>query len=275
MCRQAVEKDRIGFGHGHQCLINLERGHRRQLVVGMFLPHRNPGIGDEHIRTGSGLRSRIEQIDPRAALTRLFDPVHLRLITLRRADADVELEQPRRLENRMEHIVAIAQPCQFEPRQSLAVLDHRQQVGHDLARVRGIGQPVDDRHAGIFCHFLDLGVIVGTDHDRIGHAAEHARGVGNAFATPELAARRIEHQCTAAELSHRDVEADARTGRAFLEDHRKDMTVERAVRISLPPGPAHARRLAIDRIVDHRRDGIGPGIRKIEEMCHQLVSGTW
>ena len=48
---------------------------------------------------------------------------------------------------------------------------HRRQ---ELAGMQTIGQPVDDRHARIRCKFLEHGVRVVTDHDRIAHVVDFA-----------------------------------------------------------------------------------------------------
>jgi hypothetical protein len=89
-------------------------------------------------------------------------------------------------------------------------------------------------------------VIVGADHDRVAHAAEHARGIRHRLAAPELRRAAIEDQRGAAQLAHRHIERHARAGRVLLEDHREGMTRERRIRIRRALGLAqHARRLAI------------------------------
>jgi hypothetical protein len=135
--------------------------------------------------------------------------------------------------------------------------------------MREIGQPVDDRHAGVARHVLDLGVIVGADHDRIDIGRQHARGVGDALAATQLHRPRIHDDRGAAQLPDRHVEADAGARRILLEDHRQHMAGERRVGIGTPLGKALARRLAVDRIGQHRGDAIGAGIGQVQEMTHR------
>ena len=168
----------------------------------------------------------------------------------------------------MQHVVPVAEPGHFQTRQRLAMFDHRQKVGHDLARVAAIRQPVDHRHMRVMRDFLDLCVIVRSDHDGIGHAAENPCGIGNRFAPAELRRARIKDQRAAAQLAHGDIEADARAGGALLEHHGQYVAGQWLVRIRAPLGPAAPGQLAILRVVDHRRDGIAAGIRQVEEIAH-------
>ena len=107
---------------------------------------------------------------------------------------------------RREHIVAVAQPRDLQARQREAAFQDGLQVGDDLARVRCVGQAVDDRHAGIFGHLDDLGMIVGADHDRVAEPRQHARGIGDALAATQLHLAGFHDDGLAAELTHRDVE---------------------------------------------------------------------
>jgi len=173
----------------------------------------------------------------------------------------------------VQHVVAIPEPRDLKAGQRLAVLDHGQEVGDDLAGMRLVGEAVDDRHRGMARHFLDLGVIVGPQHDSVDHPAQHPRGIGDSLTPPQLARSRIEDQHRTAQLPHRNVEADAGAGRVLLEHQRQHAARQRCIRIDSALGLAEARSLAIDRIIDHRGDGITPGIAEIEEVLH-AASGT-
>ena len=65
-------------------------------------------------------------------------------------------------------------------------------VGHDLAGVRGVGQPVDHRHGGVARQIVEFARLVGADHDRVDIARQHARGVGHGLAAAELAVGGVE-----------------------------------------------------------------------------------
>jgi hypothetical protein len=128
----------------------------------------------------------LAQGDRRTELHRLGNEQRARLITLRATDAHVELHQSCRLDDRVSTLLPSPSQAHWLPGQRKAMLDHGQQIGHDLARVRQVGQAVDHRDGGVSRQFLDLGMIVGADHDRVAHAAEHARGIGHRLAAAEL-----------------------------------------------------------------------------------------
>ena len=148
------------------------------------------------------------------------------------------------------------------------MLHQRQQIGDDLAGVRAIGEAVDDGDMRMMRQLLGLGVIVRADHDRIHHAAQHARGVGNAFPSPQLAGTGIEDQGRTAQLAHADVETHSRARRCFFEDHPQHMASQRSVGVSLALGPSGACSLPVDRVADHGRDRIAARIGQVEEVPH-------
>jgi hypothetical protein len=51
---QAVQEQRVGAGLGHQRVVDLERHHRRKLLLGMGLAHRDPGVGHHHAGAAGG-----------------------------------------------------------------------------------------------------------------------------------------------------------------------------------------------------------------------------
>ena len=116
-------------------------------------------------------------------------------------------------------------------------------------------------------HLDELGVVVGADHDRVDHAAEHARGVRHRLAAAELHRARIHDDRGSAELAHRHVEGDARTGRVLLEDHRERAAGERPIGIGRAFGETGASRLARGGIGQHRGDRGRAGIGEIEEVA--------
>ena len=102
-------------------------------------------------------------------------------------------------------------------------------VGHDLARMRGLGQPVDHRHRRVLGELEHHRVVEDADHDRVDIARQHPRRVGDGLAAAELHLLAGEHEGLAAELAHRHVEGDARAGRGLVEDHRQGLAGERPV----------------------------------------------
>jgi hypothetical protein len=65
----------------------------------------------------------------------------------------------------------------------------------------------------------------------------------------------------------RHVEAEPRTRRVFFEHHRQRVAGERRIGIGAALGEAGARRLAVERVGQHRGDAVGAGVGKIQEMA--------
>src|SRR5665647_1646358 len=110
------------------------------------------------------------------------------------------------------HVVAVADPSHCFARDGTAVLDVGEDVGQNLARVKFVGQAVDDRHARVFGKAVNLGLLKGADHHQIDHAADDLGTVFNRLSAAELAAFGSEVHYAAAELVHAGFKTHAGTG---------------------------------------------------------------
>src|SRR5207247_2412011 len=117
-----------------------------------------------------------------------------------------------------------------------------------LTGMRAPRQTVYHRHASVAGKLNERVVIEGTDYDGVDVAREHARGVTNGLAATKLHFLSGEHDCSAAELPHGDVEGHTRSGRGPVEDHGKRPAHKR-LRSTIParlhgsPGSNHAAQL--------------------------------
>ena len=75
----------------------------------------------------------------------------------------------------------------MSPASGALVLDDRQEVGEDLARVELVGEGVDDGHARVRRHLLDPVLAVGPPHDGLRTAGQDAGDVGDRLADPTWA----------------------------------------------------------------------------------------
>src|SRR3546814_1365456 len=66
-----------------------------------------------------------------------------------------------------------------------------------------------------------------------------------------------------------DWSSDVCSSDLLFEDHREYMPRERRIGVGLALRPARARCLAIDRVGQHRGDGIAAGVGQVQEMPHQ------
>ena len=91
-----------------------------------------------------------------------------------------------------------------------------------------VGQAVVDRHAGVLGELLDVAVGGAAELDRVVHAAEHARGVGDRLLVPHLRPARVEVGDVRALVVGRDLERRARARGGLLEDQRDLLALEPA-----------------------------------------------
>src|SRR5664280_3035373 len=166
-----------------------------------------------------------------------------------------------------QHVVAIAAPGHRAAADRPALLLERHHVGQHLARMRTPGEPVDYRHRGVARKLGHRLVIENTDHDRVDIAREHARGVGQRLAAPELHFLRGEQDRFAAELAHGDVERHACARRRLVEDHRQRLAGQRRADDTARPRGLHGAA-----VVDHPGQHRLRNVDEIEEMPH-AVSG--
>jgi hypothetical protein len=104
------------------------------------------------------------------------------------------------------------------------------------------GQPVDDRHGGVFGQFEQHVLLEGADHDQVDVARQHAGGVGDGLAVAELHLGARQHHGLPAHLPHAHVEGDAGAGGGFLEDQRDHVVLERLLVVGRALGAAVAGR---------------------------------
>jgi hypothetical protein len=144
------------------------------LLCDMVLPHRHPGVRDHHIGPMQPPRRHRERWSILAPFARAA--------SIKGGIADhTPAGTPTRTLNFINpaaSMIELTAHCCHRPARppsspgkSLAVLDQRQQICHNLAGMREIRQPVDDRNTRELCHILDLAVVIGPDDDGIDHSA--------------------------------------------------------------------------------------------------------
>ena len=126
-----------------------------------------------------------------------------------------------------------------------------QDIGHDLARVGAVGQPVDDRHGGILCQFQQHILLEGADHDQINIARQHPRRICDGFAMAKLHFAARKHHGLAAHLAHAHIERNAGAGRGFFKDQRHHMPCKWLRVIGCPFGPACPCLFHRGRLINH------------------------
>ena len=117
----------------------------------------------------------------------------------------------------------------------------------------------------VACAAISTHVVLAedADDDRVDVARQHARGVGDGLAAPELHLGAGQHDRLAAELAHSDVERDARAGRRPVEDHRQRLAGERTPWRLRALDPRRLHRRATSRMP---RSSPARKLQQIEEM---------
>jgi hypothetical protein len=120
----------------------------------------------------------------------------------------------------MRHVVAVAEVGEGEPGQPALLLPDGLQVGERLARVRVVGERVDDGDRRRLGEPLDPVLAEGADDDRRDVAGQDLRGVLDRLAATELGAARVDDDRVTAELGDAGFERQPGPGRGLLEDDR-------------------------------------------------------
>jgi hypothetical protein len=126
------------------------------------------------------------------------------------------------------NVVAVAHVGQLAPGQvGSEHLAHRHVVGHALAGVEVIGQPVDHRNRRVGRQIENILVGKGAGHDEVDEARQHVGGVGDRLPAAELDVAARQEEGVSTELGHADLEAHPGAGRRLLEDHAEALALER------------------------------------------------
>ena len=188
MRRQAVHEQRVGLGAGHQLFVDPIGGEFVVALLALLHAHRNPGVGHHQVGILDRVLRRCGEHHLAALLTHPLQQATARPERARPGQAQAEAETDGRLHPRPGDIVGIAAPGDRAAGDAAAVLLVGHHVGHQLARMRLVGQAVDHRDGRVLREFRQFLRIVGPDHDRIDVAGEHARRVRHALAAAHLRA---------------------------------------------------------------------------------------
>eukprot|EP00964_Phaeocystis_antarctica_P029641 scaffold16712_cov65-Phaeocystis_antarctica.AAC.15 len=186
---------------------------------------------------GRGVRGHLDRLervvdDARCADPGLLHRLHqpgVRLVALRAGAHEVEGDDARQLEPRVDNVVTVADVDDALTLDGAQHLLHRQSVRDDLAGVVEVRQSVDHRYRRVLGEAEDVLVREEPRHDDVVHAGEDARDVCDrlALADPNLLAQaqRVPAQSVEARL-----EGDARAGGRLGEHHGERARVEGPVR---------------------------------------------
>ena len=132
-------------------------------------------------------------------------------------------------QQRVGHVVAVAQVGEAAALERSEPLAHRQQIGQRLAGMLEVGQRVHDRHVGRPRERLEPLLLERPQHDRVDVAGQHPAGVLDRLASPQLEVARGQDDRMCPQLRHGHLERDAGARARLLEDQRDRSTGEPAL----------------------------------------------
>ena len=197
------------------------------MVGDIGIAHRDPDVGHDAIRAGNRFHRIGGDMHARAALPGPAHDLGRRRQFVRHSQPQFEIELDRSMDPGGGHIVAVAAPGDRPAPDRAAMFLEGHHIGHELAGMGPVRQPVDHRHVRVRGQLQQLLFLRAAQHDRIDIAREHAGRVRHGLAAAELAAPAFQHDRVAAELPDRPFERNARPGRRLLEDHRQRLAVQR------------------------------------------------
>ena len=197
-----------------------------RFVLGL-IAHAGPHIRGDQVGTGAGLHRILKDLITFSGADAGNRLVHL--VAARCAQMDLETQNFARLQPGVGHVVAVAHPGNRLAPDRAAVLDVGEDVRQDLARVKFIGQAVDDRHARVRCKTGYLGLLESADHHQIDHAADDLGTVFDRLGAAQLTITRCQVYHAAAELVHAGFKTHAGAGRGLFENHGHGAVDQRLV----------------------------------------------
>ena len=131
---------------------HLVRGQGHGAGGGVGLTHADVDVGVDGVGA-AGRRHRIVGDDDlgvgaagRGQPPRVVHDLRIRLVALRRGDGDAHAHRGAGQQQRVDHVVAVAEIGDLAPGEAAEGLLHRQQVAERLHRVAPVGEPVEDGH---------------------------------------------------------------------------------------------------------------------------------
>src|SRR5262249_21927903 len=101
-------------------------------------------------------------------------------------------------QQRMAHVVSVADVCEFQAAQPAETLLESEKICKCLARVKTVGKRVDHRDAAVLCHAVQGLLREHACDNSVNHALEILCHVANGFALPKPCCRMVKKdRCTA------------------------------------------------------------------------------
>src|SRR5712692_5169001 len=265
---QAVHDEGLRRGEAKQGVIDLValEGLEPLLALGL-LPHADPDVGIEHV----GALGRFARVrgDAYLATQSAASLEHLwgGLITRRTGRPHPDPGQGGEEEQRVQDIVAVADPGELQTLELDAPLPEREEIGHGLARMLEVGEGVDDGYGGVARQLLERPVGEDPRGDAVDPAREIASDVGHGLALAHADLLGGEIDGGPAQLDHGDLEGDPRAQGRLLEDEGEGAPGQRRDALpGLDPG------LQLGRELEDVEDVLPVEVADGEKMIHGAVA---
>src|SRR5208282_3216310 len=227
MRRQAMHYDRALARILQQRVVDLEPLEVAPALRRFFLTaHRSPGVGVNDVRVlyrlGRVVSERADFLAPQP-----IDESLVWLVTLGASQSKLETGQRSRFDPALCEVESITHKCDADfPEVAPEVFLQCHQIGEQLARMKQIGEPIDDRHCGL-ARKLNRGLVrEGANHDQIHGPRNVTRDVLDRFALPNTDIIRCQINRMPTKLRHAGLERDSRPQRRLLKYHRERLAAQ-------------------------------------------------
>ena len=190
-----------------------------------FLTHGRPCISDNNVCVLSSLHRVIGDEEVRVRLCECHN-LSVRTVVRRRCDGNLHAGLEAADDQRVCHVVAVANVAHLETLKNGKLLADGHEVCQNLTRMAEISQTVDDRNRAVVCQILYFLLLVGADHNAVQIAAQHTCRVLYRLAAADLKVAIGQEQCLTAQLIHTGLERNTGTGGGLLENHAKALAFQ-------------------------------------------------
>src|ERR1700734_247634 len=232
MSRKTVHEDGVWSGAGEHRIVHLVAAEGRFTHFRfLFLSHAGPNVGVDGLRARDGFFGAMKKFNLAARLASsalgFGDDFRIRLVAFRSGDANVRADAPGDAQQRIAHVVAVADISKFQAAKVTEAFLQREKIGKRLTRVIEVRKRVDHRHVRVRGELFERFLFENARNDRVYPAFEALRHVGDRFAVAQVRDGVIEKYAGPAEARDADFECDAGAQRGLFENQSKKTAGER------------------------------------------------
>ncbi len=230
--------------------------------------HRDPSVRHQQIRAAHRFFNVPLDLDLHTFGPRLLNKFRLGIQRRWAGKNEIKAKLPGRMDEARTNVVAITRPDHALAPNRAAMLFKRQDIGHDLAWMAAVGQPIDHRNTGIIGHFQQGCLLKSADHDHVHIAAQNPRRIRDGFPMAQLHFAAGQNHGLPTHLPHAKIKAHAGARGWLFENQRHHLALKWAFSIQHAFGQAGTRRLDPRGLIQNATQILGINLINIEKILH-------